>query len=53
MYIDKPYLTNEFLLKSASPIAFIDSDSSPILLIHSTGDGLLSFGQSTLTIEKY
>jgi len=52
-WIGKPYLTNEDLWQSASPISYIDKDSPPILLIHSSADNLVYFDQSLSAIEKF
>ena len=51
-WIGKPYADNKDLWQSASPISYIDKDSPPMLLIHSSSDKAVPFEQSLLAIEK-
>ncbi len=51
-WIGKPYATNEELWKSASPVFYIDKDSPPMLLIHSSSDNVVPIEQSLLVIEN-
>ncbi|RIA10204.1 pectinesterase [Flavobacteriaceae bacterium MAR_2010_72] len=51
-WLGKPYVTNEDLWQSASPISYIDKDSPPMLLIHSSSDSLVPYEQSLLAVEK-
>jgi len=51
-WIGKPYAVNENLWQSASPISYIDKDSAPILLMHSSSDNRVPYEQSLLAIEK-
>lgn len=51
-WLGKPYPANEELWESASPISYIDKDSPPMLLIHSSSDNLVPYEQSLLAIEK-
>lgn len=51
-WMGKPYAANENLWQSASPITYIDKNSAPMLLIHSTSDNVVPYEQSLLAIEK-
>jgi len=51
-WIGEPYTANKDLWKAASPISYIDEDSPPILLIHSSNDNVVSYKQSLLAMEK-
>lgn len=51
-WIGKPYATNEELWKSASPLSYIDEDSPPMLLIHSSSDNVVPIEESLLVIEN-
>ena len=51
-WMGKPYVGNEALWQSASPISSIDIDSPPMLLMHSSSDNVVAYEQSLLAIEK-
>ncbi len=51
-WIGKPYAANEDLWQSASPISYIDKDSAPMLLMHSSSDNAVPYEQSLLAVEK-
>lgn len=50
-WIGKPYATNENLWQSASPISYVDKDTPPMLLIHSSSDNVVPYEQSLLAIN--
>ena len=51
-WIGESYTLNKDLWNAASPISYIDEDSPPILLIHSSNDNVVSYKQSLLAMEK-
>jgi acetyl esterase/lipase len=51
-WMGKPYAANEDLWQSASPISYIDKDSTPMLLIHSSSDNAVPYEQSLLAVEN-
>lgn len=51
-WLGKPYETNENLWQSASPLSYINKDSPPMLLMHSSSDRTVQYEQSLLAVEK-
>ncbi|MCK5442900.1 MAG: alpha/beta hydrolase [Maribacter sp.] len=51
-WVGKPFAANEILWQSASPISYIDKDSAPMLLIHSSSDKAVPYEESLLAIGK-
>ncbi|WP_217651550.1 alpha/beta hydrolase [Mariniphaga anaerophila] len=51
-WLGKPLVVDYELWKSASPISYVDKDTPPMLLIHSSSDPVVHYEQSILAIDK-
>ena len=50
-WLGKPYLTNEELWESSSPVTFINENSPPMLFIHSGSDNGVPYEQAISAVE--
>lgn len=52
-FIGVSFKSDPELWKEASPITHVDSESAPVLLLHSIADPLVPYQQSMIILEKY
>jgi len=52
-WIGKPYIANEDFWQSASPASYVDKNSPPMLLMHSSSDTAVPYEQSLIAVEKF
>jgi acetyl esterase/lipase len=52
-FLGNSYVNDPILFKTASPLNYIDADSPPMFIYHSTNDQVVSFKHSLAIAEKY